>query len=163
MTALPIALPAHGLLLAAGAVEVDFNPLLVLVQFVVVTALMLALKPMLFDPLLKLFEEREKRSEGARAEARKMDDKAADILRKYEHELEKVTRAAAEERDKVRAEAQRVEAAELEAARKEAAEILEIGRKKLADETAALDAQLKGVQPDLAKQIAARVLGREVA
>jgi F-type H+-transporting ATPase subunit b len=148
---------------ARAGVEVDLNPTLVLVQLVVVTGLMLVLKPVLFDPMLKLFEEREKRVEGARAEARKMDDQAADILRSYTHEIEKVTKIASEERDRVRAEAQRLEAKEMAEARQEIATVLETGRKRIAEEAKALEVTLAESQGALSKDIAARVLGREVS
>jgi F-type H+-transporting ATPase subunit b len=155
---------AHARLLsAAGGVEVDINPTLVLLQLAVVTGLMLVLKPLLFDPMLALFEEREKRVDGARAEARKMDDEAASILRKYETEIDKVRRAASEERDKVRAEAQKIEARELAEARRESAEILETGRAKIADEASRVATELSTATPEFARSIASRVLGREVS
>lgn len=151
------------LLNAGGAVEVDINPTLVLVQFAIITVLLLVLKPMLFDPLLALFEAREKRIDGARAEARKMDDKAADILRKYDGEIQKMHRTASESRDALRGEAQKLEAAELSAAKEEAATILEAGRKKVAAESAELGAKLEITERELARDIATRVLGREVS
>src|SRR4051812_28392362 len=43
----------------AGGVEVDFDGSLV-VQIVLFLTLMIVLRPILFDPMLKLFEEREK-------------------------------------------------------------------------------------------------------
>ena len=66
------------MLLAAGApqainVDVDWT---FLVQLGLIVALMLVLKPLLFDPMLKLFEEREKRIEGAKVQARHIDDKS---------------------------------------------------------------------------------------
>ena len=39
---------------------------------------------MLFDPMLKLFEEREKRIDGAKVQARHIDEKSAGALTKYE-------------------------------------------------------------------------------
>ena len=50
---------------AAGGIDVDVD-LTVFGQVALFLVLMLVLKPLLFDPLLKLFEEREKRIEGAR-------------------------------------------------------------------------------------------------
>jgi F-type H+-transporting ATPase subunit b len=154
----------HARLLSAGsAVDVDLNPALFLIQFGIITGLLVVLKPMLFDPLIALFEEREKRIDGARAEARRMDDAAADILRKYDGEIQKVHRAAAEERDRLRAEAQSVEAKEMGEAKAESNAILDTGRKKLAAEAAELETKLKIVEKDLARDIASRVLGREVS
>ena len=39
--------------------------------------LLIVLKPLLFDPLLQLFEEREKRIEGAKLTARRIDEESA--------------------------------------------------------------------------------------
>ncbi len=152
------------LLLSGGsAVEVDFNLPLVLIQLVVVAGLTYFLKPVLFDPLLQLFEERERRVEGARKEAREMDDRAADLLLKYESELKEVHRKAATERDKIRASAQALEAKELAEARHDAQTILEAGRAKLAAERAEIEGELRAHELGLAKQIASAVVGREVA
>src|ERR1041384_4286176 len=84
-----------GLLLEAssGAVNIDFD-LTFIGQMVVFAALILVLKPLVYDPVLALFEEREKRSDGAKAEAREMQEKAGTLLRKYEQELEKVHQVA---------------------------------------------------------------------
>ena len=67
-------------------VDVDATALWPVVIFVV---LILALKPMLFDPMLKLFEERERRIDGAKLAARKMDIASAEALTKYETEIKK--------------------------------------------------------------------------
>lgn len=148
---------------AAGGVEVDVNFTLVLMQLAVVTVLMLVLKPVLFEPLLALFEEREKRIEGARLEARKMDDQAAEMLRKYEGEIEKVTRLAGEERDKVRAEAQKLEAQVLAEARETSSQLLARGREEIAKERAAAVRQLSEGEAALVRDIASTALGRELS
>lgn len=152
------------LLLSGGsAVEVDVNLPLVLVQLGVVAGLTFFLKPVLFDPLLALFEERERRVEGARKEAREMDDQAAELLLKYESELKEVHQKAGAERDKVRVAAQAVEAREMAEARKEAQSILEAGRSTMETQRAEVEQKLRAGEGELAKQIASRVLGREVA
>lgn len=166
MSAPVSALPFAGMSLlssAAGGVEVDVNFTLVLMQLGVVTVLMLVLKPVLFEPLLALFEEREKRIEGARLEARKMDDQAAGMLRKYETEIDKVTRLASDERDKVRAEAQKLEAKVLAEAREATARLLEEGRKTIAQERADAVRELGRDEARLGREIAATVLGRELS
>src|SRR5258706_55753 len=56
------------------AVNVDFHPYLVAFQIGLFVVLMLVLKPILFDPMMKLFEEREKRIDGAKAAARSAPD-----------------------------------------------------------------------------------------
>lgn len=150
-------------LLSGGGIEVDISPTLMAIQFGVITTLVVVLKPLLFDPLLAVLEEREKRVDGARAEARKMDDEAAELLLKYEGEIQKVHRVAAEERDKVRSAAQKVEAAEMSEARAEAQAIVERGRAHLSSERERVLGELAKSELELSRQIAGRVLGREVS
>src|SRR4051812_5295939 len=88
---------------ARGAVEVDLD-LTVVGQMALFVFLMIVLKPVLFDPMLKLFEEREKRIEGAKLEARKIDQQSSGALTKYESAMAKARGEANAERDKLRAE-----------------------------------------------------------
>jgi F-type H+-transporting ATPase subunit b len=147
--------------LSSGAVNLDFD-LSFLVQMACFAVLIVVLRPLLFDPLLQLFEERERRTDGARLLARKMDEEAGEMLQRYESELEKVRRAASEERERVRAEAQRLEAKILAEARAEAAKIADEGRARIAKEAAATRAELATQAQGIAGAIAARVLGREI-
>jgi F-type H+-transporting ATPase subunit b len=145
-----------------GGVTLDFDMTFV-AQMVIFAVFVIVVKPLLFDPLMKLFEERERRTEGAKVLARRMDEKAGELLRKYESELDAVRRVAAEERDKLRAEAQRLEGQILADARAEAAKLVEEGKKKLDIERKTLRTELSARAPQIAKDIASRVLGRELA
>ena len=123
-----------GLLAAAPqAISVDFDATF-LVQLVLMTGLTLVLKPLLFDPMLRLFEERERRIDGAKMQARKIDEKSASALSKYEAEMARARAAANAERDKIRAEAA----------------------------AARVRVTLKDGTGVLARDLAGRVLGREV-
>lgn len=148
---------------AAGAVEVDINPTLVLMQLGLVTVLMLVLKPVLFDPLLAVFEKREGMVEGTLKQARDLDDKAADIKLQVDARLGEVIKVASEERDKLRNEAARRDAEALAKTRAEMASILEKGRRELSFEAAALEASLRGEVSALSREVASRVLGREIS
>jgi F-type H+-transporting ATPase subunit b len=147
---------------ASGAVNIDFD-LTFVGQMIVFATLILVLKPLVYDPVLGLFEEREKRTDGAKASAREMQEKAGELLRKYEQELEKVHRVAAEERDAIRAETARLEADQMNEARQVAAKIVNEGRERIAEEIHAIRFELGRSSERLARDIAARVLGREVA
>ena len=149
------------LLGASGAVNIDFD-LTFVAQMVVFAALIFVLKPLVFDPVLGLFEEREKRTDGARASAREMQEKAGVLLRKYEHELEKVHQVAAEERDRTRAETARLEAEQMHEARAVASKIIDEGRARIAEEIHSVRFELGRSSERLARDIASRVLGREV-
>ncbi len=145
----------------SGGISIDFDKTFV-VQMLIFAALIVVLKPLLFDPVLKVFEEREKRTDGARAEARRMQEEAGELLVRYESELEKVHRVAGEERDHLRSETAKLEAEILAEARAVAGRIVEEGRKKLEGEVSSIRFELGRKSDELAKDLASRVLGREV-
>ena len=82
-----------------GGVEVDFDATM-LVMVGIFIFLWIVLKPLLFDPMLKLFEERERRVDGAKLMARKIDEKSASALTQYENEMQKARASAGIERDR---------------------------------------------------------------
>ena len=146
---------------AQGAVDVDFD-LTVVGQIVLFLILMTVLKPLLFDPMLKLFEEREKRIDGAKLQARKTDEESAGALAKYESEMQKARATANVEREKLRAEAIKTENDILERVRASTAKTLEEGRKQAEKDATQVRAALRDQSKGLAREIANRVLGREV-
>ncbi len=151
-------------LLAAGAggVEVDFALGPILVQIGLFVALWLVLKPTLFDPMLKLFEEREKRIEGAITDVRNMDLASAGALAKYEAAMGKARAAANAERETLRAEGIKAENEILGKVRASTTKAIEEGRGRMGEEVATARAKLKTDVGQLARELAGRVLGREV-
>jgi F-type H+-transporting ATPase subunit b len=146
---------------APSAINVDVD-LTFVVQLVLFVLLTLILKPVLFDPMLKLFEERERRIEGAKVQARHTDEKSATALAKYETEMAKARNAANAERDKLRAEGAKKEQEILAAVRASAARTLEEGRRQVQAEGDKARAALKAESGAMARDLASRVLGREV-
>ncbi len=145
-----------------GGVNVDLDASL-LVQIVLFVVLLVFLKPLLFEPMLKLFEEREKRIEGTRREASKEDERSAKALAKYEAVLAKAREAGAAERDALRAEGARKEAEIMARVRSLAATTIEQGRTTLASEAKRTRAELTTEAATLGRAIASQVLGREVS
>jgi len=154
--------PQASMHLFASAINLAVD-LTFLAQFVLFGVFITLLKPLLFDPLLRVFEEREKRTEGAKEEARAMDAEAGELLVKYEAELAKVRREAGLERERLRAETAKLEAKIMAEARAETAKIIEEGKSRIAAEVAQLRKELDAQKPELAGQIASRMLDREVA
>jgi F-type H+-transporting ATPase subunit b len=154
--------PQASMHLFASAINLAVD-LTFLAQFVLFGVFITLLKPLLFDPLLRVFEEREKRTEGAKEEARAMDAEAGELLVKYEAELAKVRREAGLERERLRADTARLEARIMAEARAETAKIIDEGKSRIAAEVAQLRKELDGQKPELAGQIAGRMLDREVA
>jgi len=146
--------------MSGSPIELDFNHVVVF-QIVIFLFLMVVLKPLLFDPMLKVFALREERTEGARETARELEEKAGELLTRYETEWRRVSQAAAEERDRLRAEATKLEAQILSEARAAAAKIVEEGRKRIEAEASSIRFELGKQSERLAGDIATRVLGRE--
>jgi F-type H+-transporting ATPase subunit b len=144
-----------------GAVNVDLD-LTFLVQIPLFLLLLAVLKPLLFDPMLKLFEEREKRIEGTRLAASKEDERSAKALAKYEAVLAKARDAGAAERDTLRTEGLKREAEIMARVRAMTAATVEEGRAAIANEQKAARTSLAGEASALGRTIASRVLGREV-
>jgi F-type H+-transporting ATPase subunit b len=149
----------HELRGSSQAVVVDFDAT-VLIQIALFVALFFILRPLLFEPMLKLFEEREKRIIGAKLQARKLDEGSAGALSKYESELQRARTAGNAERDKLRSEGVKTESELLARVRGSTTEMLEAGRKTLAADIVAARAALKADASRLAKELAGRVLGR---
>jgi F-type H+-transporting ATPase subunit b len=148
--------------LASGGVSIDFDKTFI-VQMVVFALLVLLLKPLLFDPVLKIFEKREERTEGAKATAREMQEKAGELLRRYERELERVNQVASAERERLRSETAKLEAGILGEARAVAAGVVDQGRRQIETQVNAIRFDLGKQSEVIARDIATRVLGREVS
>ena len=148
------------LAMSSSPIELDFNNVVVF-QVVIFVFLITVLKPLLFDPILKVFGLREERTEGARAAARELEEQAGELLTRYEAELTRVSQAAAAERDRLRVETTKLEAQILAEARAAAAKIVDDGRKRIETEVNAIRFDLGTQSERLAGDIATRVLGRE--
>ena len=146
---------------ASGGVVVDLD-ITFAAQIVLFFLLFLLLRPILFDPMVKLFEERERRIGGSKDDARKLYADADAAMTKYEEEVLVVKRQAGEERDKIRQEGQKKEQAILAKVRDESNAMVEDGRARIAKERETLKTELNTVSTQLAREIAGRVLGREV-
>jgi F-type H+-transporting ATPase subunit b len=146
---------------AEGGVNVDLDASFV-VQIVLFVVLLLVLKPLLFDPMMRLFEEREERIDRTIEKARKTDEASAKALAKYEAILAKAREAGSAERDQIRGQGAKKEAEVTAAVRSQTAATLEQGRAAIANETKEARAKLQAEAAGLGRAIASRVLGREV-
>jgi F-type H+-transporting ATPase subunit b len=141
--------------------NIDFD-LSFVFQMVLFSALIVILKPLLFAPVLRVFEEREKVTEGARAEARRMQEEAGELLRRYEQELSRVNEVARQERETSRAQTARLEAEMMNKARDTANGIVDEGRKRIDAERRRIEFDLGRESERLARVMAETVLGRNL-
>ena len=148
--------------IASGHPLIDID-LTVLVQFGLFLVLFYVSNKLLFQPYLKLRERRKAGIEGARAEADQMTASADAKLADYEKQLAAARNRANEEGRKVRAEAAAHEKDVTEKARAEAQKAIDEATAKMRQETDAARLQLLPQANTLARQIASKLLGREVA
>ena len=158
MSVAPLALPPP-LLALSGGVTLDFDNTLG-IQIILFVILMFLLEPLLFRPVLRVFALREERTEGAKAQARELDERAGEIYQRYQRELERVNRVAAEERDRVRAETSKLEAEILREARASVAKVVDDGRKQISAEMTRIRFELGRESERLSHDIVERVVGR---
>jgi len=117
---------------------------------------------LLFDPMLRLFEEREKRIDGAKLAARKIDEKSSTALAKYEGAMAKARAEGQAEGDQIRASGLAHEREILGGARATATKAIDEGKRLARLEADKVRASLKVQANAIARDLASRVLGREV-
>lgn len=132
------------------------------VQMGVFFVAFLILRSLIFKPAVDLFEERELRIDGARREAKELEKEAGDKGETFDAEMTKLRLSAGEERDALRAEGKRLEAKVLESVRTDTQKQLDEAETKLQAEAAKVRKEMESTVPMLAKQIATKLLSREV-
>lgn len=150
------------LLLAENVPIIDLDSTIFLQLGVfVITGLLLT--RILFRPYLQVSRARAEGIEGARAEARRMDDEAQAKMAEYAQAFNTAKSKANTERAKLQGEAVERERAIVEAARKANAEALEKARAQIVADAEVARAELGPRARDIARDIAKKILGREVA
>jgi F-type H+-transporting ATPase subunit b len=151
----------HGLILAAAhpLIDIDWT---VVIQFVLFLVLFVAANALLFQPYLRLRERRKQGIEGARAEAERMGAQADAKLADYEKQLAIARGRGNEEGRKVRAEGVAHEKDVTDRARAEAQKAMDEATTRMRTETEAARLQLLPQASALAKQLASKLLGRQV-
>jgi F-type H+-transporting ATPase subunit b len=147
---------------AAGGVNLDFDATL-FVQVGFILLLWVVLEPMLFQPMLKLFREREKRTEGAIKAARRIDEESAEAKSKYDDVMSQARAEATSLREKLRAESLRKESELLSKVRSETQKTLDVAREETKKDVDATRTSLQPHTRAIAKDLATRLLGREVS
>ena len=135
----------------------------VLVQLVVFVITALVLSRFLFRPYLAIRAQRGAGMEGARDEARRLDEEAQARLADYETSFAAARGRASAERGKLQSEGVAREREILAAAREATQTALEAARKKLGADAAETRKQLEPRAQEIARSIARKILGREVA
>lgn len=147
-------------ILAGGSI-IDLDGTL-FVHIVVFFVAFFILRSLVFKPMVSLFEAREEAIDGARAEARQMEKDAAKKADRFDEEMRQVRLEAGEERDKLRQEGLRLERTVLEKVRQETQQTLAAAEKRIEEEGARIRREIQTTVPGLARDMASKLLGREV-
>lgn len=149
-------------LLASGGALIDIDSTL-FIQLVLFALFAFVATRALFRPYLRMREEREAGIEGARAEATRLTSEADARLKDYEDKLAAARARAQNEQRKIRAEAAVHERELTDKARHEGTRSIEEARTRLAAERQAAETELLPRAEEVARLVAAKLLGREVA
>jgi F-type H+-transporting ATPase subunit b len=147
--------------LASAHPLIDLD-LTVVVQFALFLILFVVANKLLFQPYLALRERRKTGIEGARAEAERMTAQADAKLASYEKQLAEAKSRANEEGRKIRAEAAAHDKEVTDRARAEAQKSIDEAVARMRTEAEAARLQLLPQASTMARQIASKLLGREV-
>lgn len=132
----------------------------IFLQAAIFFALLAWLSPVLFDPFMKLFDEREKRIVGAAAEAKKLAGSADESARTLQLKLQAAQADARQVLTDLRVQAQAAEARVIAAAREAASTKIDEAQGELFEATEDARIKLKDEAKALSSQIVEKVLGR---
>lgn len=150
-----VARPAQTMAGGGSPLDGDLTIFIYLGLFLVVW---MVLKPLIFDPYLKVRDARETGIGGSREEADKLRQDADARKASYEEGLEAARNDAAQKRDALKAEGSAKEAEILAAARNEASQKLDAHRAQLEEQVAKARKELEGQAETLADAIVDRLL-----
>lgn len=148
--------------LLAGGSLIDIDGTM-LVQLAIFFLMFFILKAFLFDPVMKLFDAREEAIEGARRDAKNVHGDAKEKENEYNSRMREMRTEATLERERLRAEGLKLEATLVSRVKDETTEQVESANQRLDQEAAAVRAELKNSVNVLAREIAGKLLRREVS
>jgi F-type H+-transporting ATPase subunit b len=141
-------------------IDIDWT---IAIQLGLFLVMLVVCNKLLFQPYLRLRERRAEGIEGARAEAERMTAEADAKLADYEKQLAVARNRAGDEGRKIRAEAAAHEREVTGTARATAVASIEEARTRVRTETEVARKDLLPRAEQIGREMAARILGREVA
>jgi F-type H+-transporting ATPase subunit b len=135
----------------------------VLIQFAIFIVMYLVLRRFLFEPYLRMREQREANIEGAEKTAQELLHKRDTLDTEYQQRVQKARAGAEEERMRLQSEGRARETEVLGQARARSQARVSESTTKIAAEVKIAQAELAKQAEPLARSIANKLLGREVA
>jgi len=135
----------------------------VVYQVVLFIVLWFVLSKVLFRPYLKLLEERESKTAGAVHDTGDLEREGARLKAQYEEQIARAQAAGGATKEAILQEARQRREQVLSQARQEATAILELARRDVASQVAG-ERQLAAAEAaTVARQMASKILGRNLA
>ena len=151
---------ALGVLLSGGSViDLDAS---IFIQMGIFFVAFFILKALVFNPTMQLFDAREQAIDGAKAEAKRMQDEAVAKREHFEGELRRVSAASNEERENARLEAQKLARQLTEQARSQALATQKAAKDRLDLQAAEVRKNALAQVPAIARELTSKLLGRSV-
>ncbi|MDR1164501.1 MAG: hypothetical protein LBO66_01265 [Deltaproteobacteria bacterium] len=141
------------------SVALDWTLIVQLFNFLV---LMVILNAFLYKPILKILKERESKFEGLKEEAQGFKDSLADGEKEKTASRARMLQEGVAAQSALKSDGQAQEKALLAEAQSVAAQKIEEARARTRAESAAAQAELSGQAAALAREIASKLLGREI-
>lgn len=134
----------------------------VFVQWVIFMAALLVLNFGIFGPVQKILGERKSRTDGARERARLLDKTSQERALSIERKIEEARTAGNKQRMAIRRIGEKTAEEFLKKTRAEMDRKMEFVRQGVEKETKEASLQLRQYAQDLSRDLAAKVLGREL-
>jgi F-type H+-transporting ATPase subunit b len=139
--------------------ELNFT---VIIQLAMILSLLAILSQIAFKPFLKVLEERKERVERAEIKARELRKRTEELMVRYREALADAQAQGVAEREKIRKQSLTREMDVLQKAVEEANRRIQEMKNKIAEETGTAKASLRLQAQNLSREIAAKVLGRNL-
>lgn len=140
-------------------IEINWTLFLQFANFII---LMAVLNVLLFKPLRAALKQRQEAIEGSRVKIQDLEEQVQAQVARYEAQVQEAKQNAAQERAALRQAAQQEESRMLAEARGLAADRMQSIKDKVAVEAETARQSLRGETKAIARQIAGKVLGREI-
>jgi F-type H+-transporting ATPase subunit b len=140
-------------------IELNFT---VIFQLAILLILMVALSKILFNPFLRVLQERRDWVEGAEKKARELQQRTEELWERYRDSMSAAQAQGAAIRDEIRKEGLSKETEILQKAMEEANRFLEGMKAKIQEEGQAARAGLRLQAQNLSREMAEKMLGRSI-
>ncbi|MBW2056393.1 MAG: ATP synthase F0 subunit B [Deltaproteobacteria bacterium] len=141
-------------------IEINQSLIIQIVNFLI---FIFILNELIFKPVVRVMNQRRERIEGTMERAGLMGKEAQEKFEAYERRISEAKTQAAGEKERLRRHGETLSKEIVEKARAELARDIPIIRRQIAEERDRVRRELDRKAQDMAREIACRILGREIS